>query len=223
MWRTRLLLVLLLPVAIVVTACNFRSIKGSGDLITETIEVSNIDGVSLSGIGTVIITQGEGESLSIETDDNVMEHIEVEVDGRTLKLGFKNGFNAISPTQLTFNVGVDVLSSLAVSGSGDIESGALETDRLEVKVSGSGHVQIADLNAEMVNAEISGVGDINLSGDTALQEVDISGAGNYLAGDLCSESVKVSISGSGNATVCATETLDSNSSGSGKINNLGDA
>jgi len=208
--------------AIVVTACNFRSIKGSGDLITESMEVSSFDRVSLSGIGKVIITQGKGESLSIETDDNVMEHISVEVDGRTLKLGFKNGFNAISPTQLKFSVGVDALSGLAISGSGDIESDELETGHLEVKVSGSGRVQIADLNADMVNAEISGAGDIKLTGDATMQDVEISGAGNYLAGDLCSESVRVSISGSGNATVCATDTLDSDISGNGKINNLGD-
>jgi len=222
MYKKRLLLVLLLLAAILtVTACNARIIKGSGDLITETRQVSNFDRITLSGLGEVIVTQGGSESLSIETDDNVMEHIKAEVKGGTLTLGFEDGFNLISPSRLTFYVGVDDLTGLAISGSGDIESDMLETNRLDLSVSGSGDVLIKDLTASEVKAEISGSGEIDLAGDVATQDVTISGAGKYLTGDVCSESVKVSVSGSGNATVCATETLDANLSGSGSVNYYG--
>lgn len=222
MCKKRLLLVLLLLVTVLtVTACSTRIVRGSGDLITETRQVSNFDSIVLNGSGDVIITQGGSESLTIETDDNVMGHVTAEVEGRTLKLGFKPGVNIISYTRLVFNVGVDDLTGLSISGSGDIESDMLETDRLDAKISGSGDIQIADLTTGEVNAEISGSGEIDLVGDIAAQDVRISGSGNYLAGDVCSGSVRVSISGSGDATVCATETLDANISGSGSVNYYG--
>jgi len=222
MCKKRLLSVLLLFVGILtVTACNARLIRGSGDLIIETRQVSNFDHIDLSGSGEVVVTQGGSESLRIETDDNVMEHIKAEVRGGTLELGFENGVNWIDPSRLIFYVGVDDLTGLTISGSGDLESDLLETGRLDVTVSGSGDVQIVDLTASEVSAEISGSGEIDLAGDATAQDVDISGSGKYMAGDLCSESVKVSVSGSGNATVCATRTLDSDISGSGSVNYYG--
>jgi hypothetical protein len=222
MCKKRLFLVLLLGVAILmVTACNANIVKGSGDLITETREVSNFDSIALSGSGEVVITQGDGESLTIETDANVMEHVKAEVKGGTLELGFEDGLNLISPTRLIFTVGVDELAGLSISGSGDIESDMIETDRLDVKISGSGDVQIGTLTADEVKAKISGSGDIDLAGEAATQDVSISGSGKYRAGDLQGETVEVSISGSGDATVWATESLDISISGSGSVDYYG--
>lgn len=222
MYYKRIVVVLLLLVAILtVTACNASIVKGSGDLITETRAVSDFDSIDLSGSGEVIVRQDGNESLTIETDDNVMEHVKAEVEGGVLKLGYEEGFNLIDHTRLIFTVGVDDLKSLKISGSGDIESDNLETSRLDATVSGSGDIQIADLSADEVTAKISGSGEIDLAGDATAQDVTISGSGKYLAGDLCSASVKVKISGSGDATVCATEELDSNISGSGSVSYYG--
>ena len=113
-------LVLLPLIAILsATACN-SIIIGSGDLITETRQVSNFDRIALEGLGEVIVTQGGSESLSIETYDNVMEHVKAEVEGGTLKLGLKEEVNFILPRRLIFSVGVDDLSSLDIDGSGEI-------------------------------------------------------------------------------------------------------
>jgi len=222
MFNKRIFVVLLMLVVILaVTACNANIVKGSGDLITETRAVSNFDSIDLSGSGEVIVTQGGSESLTIETDDNVMEHIKAEVVGGTLELGYEEGFNLIDHTQLIFTVGVDDLDSLKISGSGDIESDNIETTRLDASISGSGDIQITAMSADEVTAKISGSGEIDLAGDAAAQDVTISGSGKYLAGDLCSASVKVKISGSGDATVCATEELDSNISGSGSVSYYG--
>lgn len=222
MCKKRFLIVLLLLVtALAISACNARIIRGSGDLITETRQVSNFDRITLSGSGEVIVIQGGSESLTIETDGNIMEHIKAEVEGGTLRLGFEEGYNLISPTRLIFSVGVDDLTGLTISGSGDFESDQIETSRLEATVSGSGDVQITDLSASEVVARISGSGEIDLAGDVAVQDITISGSGKYLAGDICSQSVRITVSGSGDATVCANDTLDITISGSGSVNYYG--
>ncbi|HSF83103.1 MAG TPA: head GIN domain-containing protein [Anaerolineales bacterium] len=211
---------LLLVTMLTVTACS-GIVTGSGDVISETRQVSNYDRIVLSGSGEVIVTQGGSESLSIETDDNIMRYVEVEVENGALKLGFKRGVNIMSHTRLVFYVGVDDLNSLTISGSGDIEADMLETDRLEVTINGSGDVQIDDLSASEVRAMISGSGEIDLAGNVVDQDVTISGSGKYRAGDMCSALVEVNVSGSGDATVCAMERLDANISGSGSINYYG--
>ncbi len=221
MYIKRYHVVLLLFVGILIlTACN-PIIKGSGDLVSETRQVSGFDRVTLSGSGDVIVTQGMGESLTIETDDNVMQHVKAEVDGGTLNLGFEEGINFISPSRLIFYVGADDLIGLTITGSGEIEGDRIETDRLEAGISGSGNVRITDLKANEIRANISGSGEIDLAGEVVSQDVNISGSGEYLTGDICSETVSVNISGSGDATVCATERLDTNISGSGSVNYYG--
>jgi len=221
------LVVLVLVTLLSVTACNtgLRVIQGSGNVITETRQVSNFDSIELSGSGEVILTQGNGESLTIETDDNVMEYIEAKVENGTLKLGLVTGIptgaNVQKFTRLIFYVGVDDLNGLSTSGSGQIASEAIETDHFDLSVSGSGTIQIDALLASEVRADISGSGGISLGGDVTIQDVDVSGSGNYEAGEVCSASVKVSVSGSGNATICATEQLDASVSGSGNVNYYG--
>jgi hypothetical protein len=225
MYTKRLNIILLtLAVLIMVTACS-SFVRGSGDLVTETRQVSNFERISLEGMGEVIVTQGGGESLAIETDDNIMEHVKSEVEGGTLKLGLKEGvsiINMIYPSQLIFTVGVDDLTGLTISGSGDIKAETFETQRLDASISGSGKVQISHLAADEVRAEISGSGEVDLAGgEVAEQDISISGSGKYLAGVLCSALVTVSVSGSGEATVCAVDTLDADLSGSGAINYYG--
>lgn len=212
---------LLLAAMLTVTACNAVFVRGSGDLITQEKQVSDFDSIDLSGVGEVIVTQGGSESLTIETDDNVMEHLKVVVENGTLKLGFEDGSKFITPTRLVFYVGVDDLTRLIVSGSGDIKAETLEADHLDVIVSGSGNVRIVDLATGELQTEISGSGEVSLAGDAAAQDVTISGAGEYLAGDICSKSVEINVSGSGDATVCAMETLDASISGSGSVNYYG--
>jgi predicted small secreted protein len=216
-----LALVLLLT-ALSLAACGLQTVRGSGDVISETKSVSNFERIALSGSGRVIVTQGSAESLTIETDDNIMQYIQAEVENGTLKLGFVNGVNIISTTRLVFSVGVDDLSGLTVSGSGEIESDHLETDAFNLDISGSGKIMISDLAAGKVSADISGSGEVRLEGEAASQEIDISGSGKYLAGDVCSDRVDVHVSGSGDTTVCALETLNADVSGSGNIKSLGE-
>jgi len=211
----------LLAIAVLpLSACALGTLRGSGKLVTETRDVSDLNRVSLSGSGKVIITQGEEESLTIETDDNIIDYVTSEVKGGTLTLGTKSGKH-VSPTRLRFTLGVKDLVGLKVSGSGDITSASLDTERLEIGVSGSGDIQIDSLTAEALKIGISGSGHVELAGKVPEQEIRISGSGNLRAADLQCEMAKVMVSGSGSATVWATESLDARMSGSGSVKYYG--
>ena len=83
-------LVLLLAAMLTVTACTGIILR-TGNVITETRQVSNFDRIDLRGMGVVIVTQDGSESLSIETGDKVMELVEAEIVGETLVLGLEEG------------------------------------------------------------------------------------------------------------------------------------
>lgn len=202
--------------ALIVSGCG--AVRGSGDLVTESRNVSNFDRVDLGGSGEVVITQGGEESLTVETDDNIMQYVTTKVRGGTLHLGFDNiRFQSISPSRLKFTLTVKDLTGMSVSGSGNINAASLDTDRLEVNVSGSGDVRIDSLTAEEVKIQISGSGDVELAGEVSGQDIDMNGSGQYHAGDLRSETIEIKISGSGDATVWATESLDVRLIGSGSV------
>jgi hypothetical protein len=213
--------VIWIALALLLSACSFGIVRGSGRLATESREVRNFDRVSLTGSGEVALTQGDEESLTIEADRNVMQYILSEVKDGTLTLGPERG-TIVQPTRLQFTLGVKTLDGLTVSGSGDITAERAATDRLEIVVSGSGGVCIYALAAQEVEVRISGSGDVELHGRVTDLKLDISGSGKYHGGDLRSETTSATISGSGGATVWATERLDADISGSGSVSYYGE-
>ncbi len=218
---------LLAMVAIVLSACNIitgalGTVQGSGNLVAESRQVRNFDRLSLNGSGEVIITQSGEESLTVETDDNIMPYITTDVRDGTLYLGSDTRrIKGISPTHLRFTLKVKDLVGLDILGSGDITAPSLATDRLAVCVCGSGAARIGSLAAEEVEVEINGSGNVELVGEATRQAITINGTGEVHSGDLLVEAAEVAISGSGDVTIWATESLDAHISGSGSVNCYG--
>jgi hypothetical protein len=198
-----------------------KTVRGSGVVVTEEREVSGFDGVLLSGVGQVIITQGDEESLTIETDDNLMRHIETEVRNGTLELGLARNTIPIPTQSIIFRVSVDNLTGLTSSGAGSFEIDGLEADRLRVTLSGAGDVGIDSVSATDLAVKISGAGNVDLAGQVGTQEVDMSGLGSYSAPDLESGAASVRISGAGGAVIWAQDTLDVEISGAGNVEYYG--
>jgi hypothetical protein len=207
----------LIAIVLLLSAC----IRGSGRLDTESRDVRDFDRVALTGSGELTLTQGETESLTGETDLNVMRYVTSEVRGGTLVLGTRSGVS-VWPTRLRFTVGVRDLAGLTVSGSGDIVAERIDTDRLEITTSGSGDVRVNELAAEEVEVRISGSGNVDVAGKVNDQELTLSGSGKYRAEDLRSEAVTLRISGSGSATLWVTDSLEGRISGSGSVSYYGD-
>lgn len=234
MSRFTKIFIILMVIATVTTACAVpfrpRLIKGSGNIIVEDRKVSGFDKILVTGVGKVIITQGDSESLSIETDDNLMEYIETKVNGNTLEIGFKDdiGFSsnggqaALDPSDgFTFRVSVIDLEAILLSGAAKFEVEKLKTDQLRINLSGAGDVTVSDLNANLLDVVVSGAGDIELIGKVEVQNVLLSGFGRYQAFDLESQEADVTISGAGGADVWVTEKLALTISGAGDVNYYG--
>lgn len=199
---------------------NYPVVKGSGTVITEARDVAGFDRVDVSGAGNVRVTQGETESLSITTDDNLLPYIVTEVYQNKLRI-YLDKVNARPTKGITYDLRVKDLRALNLSGAMKAESGPLETDSLSLTISGSGSISIDHLIAENAELRISGSGSGSMRGEVVTQALHVSGSGSYHAGDLKSQVAEVRISGSGDATVWVSETLDAHISGSGTVSYYG--
>src|SRR5918998_1436697 len=94
MLRPILLGLSLLVVLLAAAACQAgpsNLLTGSGTVRSEARPVGAFDEVELAGVGTLTITQGPQESLTIEAEDNLLPQIRGEVRGRRLVLGPDGG------------------------------------------------------------------------------------------------------------------------------------
>jgi hypothetical protein len=200
-----------------ITVDTRDSIKGSGNVVTEDRPVSNFDRVSLTGFGEVFITQGEEESLTVETDDNLMQYVETKVRNGTLILGFTDEVKNVRPTELKFNLSMKDITGLDLPGAGDITAPSIETDRLDIVLNGAGEINVDSLTTEKLEVHINGAGDIELTGQVVEQGVFLNGVGNYYAAELESQTTTVEVNGAGIATVWATDILDVGIGGAGAV------
>ncbi|NTV64839.1 MAG: DUF2807 domain-containing protein [Oscillochloris sp.] len=191
---------LVLIVALLLAACA-TAVRGSGKVVTESRPVSDISAVVLDGVGTLYITQGDQEALTITADDNLLPLIGAEVRAGTLVLGPKSGTALNGVTKLTYQLTVKELRGLEVNGAAEVDAQNLQADQLRVK--------------------ISGAGDCTATGRADQLELTVSGAGSFNGPELASRVATMNISGSGDALVQVSETLDAEISGAGSVRYIG--
>jgi hypothetical protein len=232
----------LIILALALSACSV--VRGSGDVITETRQVSGFDKVLLAGSGEVILTQGDEESLKVEAEDNLMPYLDTEVRNGTLVLGPQEDFLTVSlwPTRpIKYYVTVIDIEAVTLAGSGSISTDKVDVSRLDVNLygsgdikldevladkvdvslTGSGSIQIGTLTAIEVSTTISGSGKCEIEGEATQQQLRITGSGDYDAPDLESQTADITVSGSGNSTVWVTESLEVRITGSGNVRYFG--
>lgn len=213
--------------ALTLSACTLpfvNTVRGSGNVITETREVSDFDAIRLDGAGGLTITQGENTSLQIEAEDNILPKLTSEVQEDKLVLGYEESFwkTTLFPTHgINYTLTVTDLSAITLNGAGSLDLDALETDSLTVEVNGAGQVTITNLAADSLSLEINGTGNAHLSGDVINQSITIDGAGNVNAGDLRSAKADIEVNGLGNGTIWVTEALTVTVNGGGSLSYYG--
>ena len=191
-WRRALAL---LAVGSVVTACSATA--GSGQLATQSRQVSGFTSVELTGVGELSIDQTGTESLTVSAEDNLLPLLTSRVEADTLILGKKPNTRIVTSKPITYTLTMKDITGLAVSGSGTINAAKLTTAALRIEISGSGVITTA--------------------GNADDQSLEISGSGRYLADGLTSKTTTAEISGSGTANVVASNALDVKISGSGTL------
>jgi hypothetical protein len=198
-------------------------VVGSGQITQTNRQISGLKGLSLELPSNVEIVQGDTERVLIETDQNIAPLIETVVENGQLNIRSIPRSKSFKPTSLKITVYARTIERIAVSGSGDVRAGKLQSPTLEARFSGSGDIHIDTLDADSLTVAISGSGDFFAGGRANTVHLNIAGSGNVKADTLAAKSITLSIAGAGDAKVWASETLNVQIAGSGDVGYYGDA
>jgi len=174
-----------------------KTVTGSGNVISETRNLSGFDSIDLQGSGNVSVAIGLGESVVVESDDNIVPLIVTRVQNGRLIIATQDNTNLTTHLGIHITVSMKSLKDLTLSGSGDIQVTGMAGGDLSVGLPGSGTITV----------------------DGSSNSVDISlpGSGNIFCDKLQAKKAIVNLNGSGTINVYATESLDANLRGSGTI------
>jgi hypothetical protein len=228
--KVRTVFVTLIILSLLLTSCSVLSNAGvkiitpSNVTTSENRDVSGFNAIEFSTFGKVNIIQGDKESLNISGPDNLVPEISTTVNNGTLVIKTTNNISV--PTlgtenMMTYTIVVKELTSLSVSGFGDVQIEALSTPSMNIDMSGAGKIVQNQLSTDKLDVSLSGAGGIDISGKATQATVDISGAGSVNAPDLQIQTADVNISGLGGATLWVTDQLNGNISGAGSVSYYG--
>ncbi len=207
--------------------------RGNGNVTKEERQLATFDAVKVGCAINLFISQGDVQSVKVETDENLQNHISTKVANGTLSLDCENVQNA---TKMNVYVTAVSLSKIDASGAAKVisetplksevfglyTSGAakatltIETGIFNNETSGAANNTVT-LTAKTANTEISGAGNMVLKGTAEQHKTEVSGAGNLKAIEFITDNTDAEISGAGNAKIMARKKLVADLSGAGNI------
>ena len=197
--------------------------RGSGNVVTETREVSGFRAVEIDYPAQVFVSQGNTESLEIEAEDNLLPNLKTQVRNGRLDIFYRREEGKhVNPTKtVKITIVVKDLEDMDFNSAGELFIEGLEADSLDVSLSGAGNLDLEEIQVSALNLSLSGAGSATASGMANNLDVTISGFGDFEGEDLHSQDARVNISGAGSATVWVDDELDAQVSGAGSIGYYG--
>ncbi len=220
----KLIMVVTIAMAMMLSACAARVVRGSGNVVRETRDVRGFEQIDICCGMELILSQASQESLEIEAEDNIIAEIETRVVGDTLEVGYIEQYpeTAYWPTKpIRLFLSVEVVREIDISGGGELDAFEIETDSFDLHLSGGSDAEIDALNVDDFDLDVSGGGDVKVSGQVNEQRIELSGGSSYEASELVSEQAVINVSGGGNAEIWVTDSLDVNASGGSSVSYYG--
>ncbi len=198
-----------------------ESFTGSGNVVTREEAISDFDKVDISHSFEVDIKQGEEFSVVIRVDDNLVEQLQVEKFGSTLKIGLKPDVSIVSNATLEAEITMPELTGLDLSGASNATiSGFKSTKNLTVDLSGASSLR-GDIEAGDTSFDLSGSSNANLTGSGGNLTLDASGSSDVDLSDFPVADAEIDASGASTVTVNASGRLDVEASGASDVYYLG--
>ena len=200
--------------AFTLQACE-PTLEGNGNVKEETREAAPFDKIEVSGNFDIFIKPGNYSAVTIQADENLLEHIESYVSNGKLKISSKKKFSHFE--KLNVYITMNALNGLELSGACEVRTeGQMQGKDVEMDFSGAVEAKV-DLICEKLDVDMSGACELHLRGEGQKAKFETSGAGEINAEDFKTEECEVDMSGAGEARVYATNKLDIDISGAAEV------
>jgi hypothetical protein len=209
----------LLILSVILMNLNFSYAKASEDNPDQvTLKIGSFDAIQLYGGYDIELIQGNEESVTIETNHNLLKNIKTEIEKGKLIISCEKGFQ-FDRVKLTIRF-TDIYY-LEVNGGMKLTSEhPMQVKDFEMIVNGGADIKIP-INGNTLSLNLSGGTNVKFTGKVTNLNIDLNGAGNISCDELESENVDVEIGGAGYAIVWATKSIIAKLSGVGVIEYIG--
>jgi hypothetical protein len=187
--------------------------------IVETRETPAFKSVTVSGVFTVILTQGDAFLVEVEAPQNQIGDIRIRVSRNTLMIDYQGRTRNLE--EMTIYVTAPVFEMISSSGASSITGENLLTSPA-FTVDGSGASNFTlQVDTELLTTNLSGASRIIYAGSATSHALNVSGASLVRAYDLETDETLAELSGASNASVMANTKLTAYTSGTSKLSYLG--
>jgi hypothetical protein len=213
-------------------------VRGSGPIAEREYFFQGFDRVQVSGAIEFEITQG-AYSIRAGGYENLLERLEVDLSGQTLRIGLKPG--SYFRNNVKAIIALPALSKLVVSGACQgTAQGFSSADDLDLDVSGASRVEVdteagrivmdisgasrvtGELRAQTAGFIVSGASRCELTGVAHDMDLELSGASRVDLSQFQTTNADVDVSGASQATIDVIGRLDVDLSGASSLEYTGD-
>ena len=152
---------------------NSKKIRGNGHVVIQYRDVQGFSKIKAGNALTVIISQGSKDSVVVEADDNLQEHIFTELDGEYLRIYADANFdNSKKIVRVTYKMidGLDVSSAASL-----VSKSVINCSSLEIEVSSAATIT-AEVETKDTRVEASSAATCNIYGKLAYATLNASSA-----------------------------------------------
>ena len=194
-----------------------EKIKGNGNQTTISRSTESYDEITVTGSFDVELVSGKEGTITINGDENIINHILTEVEGSTLKIHFEKNKSYSYNSKLIIIVPFEEISAVSLTGSGSIHNkDAINAENFEIKLAGSGDGNF-EVNSTNLKIALAGSGDLKVTGTAKDLEAKIAGSGDLDCSKIEAKNAEVAVAGSGDLKVNCIKNLTASVAGSGDI------
>ncbi len=194
-------------------------ITGKGAVVKRPLQLGPVHAITLQGSLDVHLTQGEGQSVEVEAQENLVDLVETTVKDGHWTIRTRACYRTDKPFMV--HLRVPKIDRVTVQGSGDVVgTGTFTGSSFNLDVQGSGDLKI-NVNGGSVKTSVQGSGAVKLSGTCEDLAATVQGSGDVKAAELKAGRARVSVMGSGDITLQTNGALEGEIMGSGDVEYVG--
>lgn len=203
-------------------------VTGTGVQKTQTFDLSGFTSVRVSQGFSVVIEKGDSFAVSASVNENLVDHLQVEVQGDTLVIALDPA-KTYRLADLSAQVTMPELAGLEVQGNADAyATGFKSKGDVSLKASGAGRISVDGMKAASATLAVSeggmlggkmvvsgalvmsaaGASQAIVAGAARTVELTADGASEVSLKDLAAVTASVTLSGGSRASVRASKTVD---------------
>jgi hypothetical protein len=190
---------------------------------SEDRDVPQFDAVHISSGMHADIAIGPRRPVHIETDDESLARLVLEVEDGELKVHFKEGTWLHGDHQVKLTIQTPALRAVGASGGSIVKAEMTRADKSGVEASGGSEIHVRGVDAGSLGMQASGGSILTVSGSADSLDLQLSGGSQLHGRDLIVRDLEVEGSGGSQADLRASGKIHGGLSGGSQLHARGGA